>query len=166
MAECGVVPRPTTPTAPCLHQATFNSLPIRAVACTCDIGAEMTSKVYVNGNSSGHDPQLQTAVTTALLQNGGVARIQHAFRQRLDEAGWAQALREYTERLFRSGEATTYEDALSKVMAAIRHGGGHANGSVNGSGAGVPDLSVPTSAKEGGAEAVRRELEGICDLKK
>ncbi|KAK0266598.1 hypothetical protein LTR91_007465 [Friedmanniomyces endolithicus] len=106
--------------------------------------------VQVNGTTSGHDPNVQSQISTALLQNGGVKRIQQTLQQRLDEEGWSQNLREYIVRLFRSGEATTYDDALGKVMQHIR-------GS-----AGEPDLQIPQSAKQGGADAVRRELEKVC----
>ncbi|KAK5711238.1 hypothetical protein LTR15_012526 [Elasticomyces elasticus] len=111
----------------------------------------MSSKVQVNGSSSGQDVSLQSQISSALLQNGGVKRIQETLQQRLDEEGWSQNLREYVTRLFRSGEATTYEDALGKVMGRVR-GGGQGEG---------PDLTVPVSAKQGGAEAVRKELEGV-----
>jgi len=57
-------------------------------------------------------------------------------------------------RLFRSGEATTYDDAYNKVM---QHVGGSA---------GEPNLAVPRSAKEGGAEVLRKELEKVCVVEK
>lgn len=106
---------------------------------------------------------LQDQITLALLANGGIARIQTALRQRLDEAGWSENLREYVLQLFRSGECTSYFEAMEKVKARVRlegrdeeNGHGHANG----------ELVVPVAAAEGGVEAVRRELEGICEMKK
>lgn len=113
----------------------------------------MAGKVQVNGTSSGHDPTTQSQITAALLQSGGVKRIQETLQQRLDEAGWSQSMREYVVRMFRSGEATTYDDVLSKVMQRIKS-------EQEGDG----KLGVPQSAKEGGAEAVKRELERVCVL--
>ncbi|KAK4555627.1 hypothetical protein LTR86_007380 [Recurvomyces mirabilis] len=114
----------------------------------------MTSKVQVNGTTSGYTPDVQSQITTALLQSGGVKRIQETLQQRLDEEGWTQTLRDYVIGLFRSGEATTYDDAYSKVMQHI------------GGSAGEPNLSVPRSAKEGGAEVLRKELEKVCVVEK
>jgi len=119
-------------------------------------------KVQVNGASSGSDPSIQSQITAALLQNGGVKRIQDTLRQRLDEDNWSQNLHEYCVRLFRSGEATTYDEALSKVMQQIR-AGGMSNGT---NGAGAPDLRISQAAKEGGVEVVKRELMDICVMEK
>ncbi|KAK3067209.1 hypothetical protein LTR53_016050 [Teratosphaeriaceae sp. CCFEE 6253] len=112
----------------------------------------MAGKVQINSATSAQNPTTQSQISTALLSNGGIKRIQETLQQRLDEDGWSQALREYTIKLFRSGEATTYDEALNKVMAKIRASGGSD---------GV-DLRVPESAKVGGAEAVKRELERVC----
>lgn len=110
----------------------------------------MAGKVQVNGNTSGHDQNIQSDITSALLANGGVKRIQETLQQRLDEAGWSQRLRDYVVQLFRSGEASSYEEAHSKVLQHVRGSGGD------------PDLSIPVTAKQGGAETVRRELEKVC----
>lgn len=122
-------------------------------------------KVPVNGASAtSNNPQvardLQDQITRALLTNGGISRIQSSLRQRLDEAGWSENLREYVEGLFRSGECTTYFEAMEKVKARVRLEGRDED---NGHGA---ELVVPVSAAEGGVEAVRRELEGVCEMKK
>jgi hypothetical protein len=109
---------------------------------------------------------LQDQITLALLANGGIARIQTALRQRLDEAGWSENLREYVLQLFRSGECTSYFEAMEKVKARVRlegrdeeNGNGHANGQEG-------SLVVPVAAAEGGVEAVRKELEGVCEMRK
>lgn len=122
-------------------------------------------KVPVNGASTtSNNPQvardLQDQITRALLTNGGISRIQCSLRQRLDEAGWSENLREYVEGLFRSGECTTYFEAMEKVKARVRLEG---RDEENGHGA---ELVVPVSAAEVGVEAVRRELEGVCEMKK
>jgi hypothetical protein len=113
--------------------------------------------VSVNGASSGVDPQLQSDITRALIQNGGIKHIQDSIRQALDEEGWSQDLREYATRLFRSGEATTYPEAEKKIYQLINSG-------AKGTTAGVadPDLRLPQSAKERGVEVVKKELQGVC----
>ncbi|KAK5136861.1 hypothetical protein LTR08_001783 [Meristemomyces frigidus] len=119
------------------------------------------SKVQVNGGSCGSDISVQSQITAALLQNGGVKRIQDTLKQRLDEEGWSQNMREYVVQLFRSGEATTYDDAWTKVMHQIRAGNGAANGA---NGASAPNLSIPQSAKDDGVEAVKKELIEVCEM--
>ncbi|KAK6396138.1 hypothetical protein LTR65_010248 [Meristemomyces frigidus] len=123
-------------------------------------------KIQVNGSSSGGDPSVQSQITMALLQNGGVKRIQDTLKQRLDDENWSENLRKYLIALFRSGEVNTYDEAWNKVMQQIRNGaqGGTVNG-VNG-GTAAPDLSIPQSAKSGGVEAVKRELAEICMMDK
>lgn len=127
---------------------------------------DSTKKIEINGATSGTDSALQNDITLALLQNGGVARIQRSLKERLDEAGWSQALREYVEHLMRSGEASTYDEVMGKVMQQIKAPptSSQSNG-VNGS-AHAPNLRIPQSAKEGGAEQVRKELEQIVEMKK
>jgi hypothetical protein len=106
---------------------------------------------------------LQDQITLALLANGGIARIQTALRQRLDEAGWSENLREYVLQLFRSGECASYFEAVEKVKGRVRLEGRDDEDIVNGSGR--DGLVVPVAAAEGGVEAVRRELEGVCEMR-
>lgn len=121
-------------------------------------------KIPVNGTSTSNPSSantIQDQVTLALLANGGIARIQTALRQRLDEAGWSENLREHVTALFRSGECATYFEAVEKVKAKVKlEGRDEEDGVVEG------DLVVPMAAAEGGVEAVRRELEGVCELEK
>ena len=105
---------------------------------------------------------LQDQITLALLANGGIARIQTALRQRLDEAGWSENLREYVLQLFRSGECASYFEAMEKVKARVRLEGRDDEDN----GHGHEELVVPVAAAEGGVEAVRRELEGVCEMRK
>jgi hypothetical protein len=111
-----------------------------------------------------HARDLQDQITLALLANGGIARIQTALRQRLDEAGWSENLREYVTQLFRSGECSTYFEAMEKVKSRVRLEGRDEdeNAGVDGG----ADLVVPIAAAEGGVEAVRRELEGVCEMRR
>ena len=115
-----------------------------------------------------HARDLQDQITLALLANGGIARIQTALRQRLDEAGWSENLREYVTALFRSGECSTYFEAMEKVKGRVRLEGRDEDedaGVVDGPNGGA-DLVVPVAAAEGGVEAVRRELEGVCEMRR
>jgi delta-aminolevulinic acid dehydratase/porphobilinogen synthase len=111
-----------------------------------------------------HARDLQDQITLALLANGGIARIQTALRQRLDEAGWSENLREYVTQLFRSGECSTYFEAMEKVKARVRLEG--RDEEADGVADGGADLVVPVAAAEGGVEAVRRELEGVCEMRR
>ena len=113
-------------------------------------------EVEVNGNTSGWEPDIQSQITLALLQNGGIERVKSTLKQRLDEAGWSQDLKDYSTRMFRSGEVVTYDDALAKIMSNVNSTGAVTNGSADG--APVPDLRIPIDAQRGGAEALRKEL--------
>jgi len=126
------------------------------------------SSASTTSTNPQHARDLQDQITLALLANGGIARIQTALRQRLDEAGWSENLREYVTGLFRSGECTTYFEAMEKVRARVRLEGRDedADAEAEGIKAGSGDLVVPVAAAEGGVEAVRRELEGVCEMRR
>jgi len=119
-------------------------------------------KVAVNGNTTPANPSLQDDITLALLQNGGIARIQAALRQRLDEAGWSEYLRNYVTGLFRSGECTTYFEAMEKVKAQVKLQGRDDEEGAPATGG----LVIPVSAAEGAVGAVTRELREVCEMKK
>lgn len=118
----------------------------------------------VNSSSSGYNPSVQDEINLALAQSGGFARIEAAFRQRLDEQGWSQNLKQYCTHLFRSGQVTTYDEALTEIMKHVRWPGGEKKGQMNGSGD-APDLVISQDAAEGGAEAVKKELAKVCKMK-
>ena len=120
-------------------------------------------KVSVNGSSSGNDPNIQSQITAALLQNGGVKRIENTLKQRLDEEGWSERMRNYIEHLFRSGEAVTFDDAWAKLMPLVNDAPGTANGA---NGTSAPDIKIPQSAKDDGAEIVKKELTAIVVMDK
>lgn len=125
------------------------------------------NQISVDSNSSGWEPTVQDQINLALATNGGIKRIETVMQQRLDEAGWTQNLREYVTRLLRSGEATTYDECLAKVMVAV-NGKEGANGVANGTGSGVqaPDLKVPEDAKVDAAAAVKNEIRPLLVEKK
>ena len=121
-------------------------------------------KVAINGDTSGWNPTVQDQITLALVQNGGLKRIQTTLKQRLDEEGWSEQLRNYCTRLFRSGAAVTYDDALTIIMRRIQAGEADPQGVDDGVPA--PDLSIPSIAQHAGADAVRKELAGVVEKKK
>jgi hypothetical protein len=146
-----------TPTSPTEHHHQENRA---TMANPPKIPLSTTSSTSTNPQ---HARDLQDQITLALLANGGIARIQTALRQRLDEAGWSENLREYVTQLFRSGECSTYFEAMEKVKSRVRLEGRDEDENAGVDGA---DLVVPVSAAEGGVEAVRRELEGVCEMRR
>ncbi|EME48783.1 hypothetical protein DOTSEDRAFT_67732 [Dothistroma septosporum NZE10] len=128
-------------------------------------GNEM-KKVAVNGTASAYNPTTQDSITMALLHNGGVARIQRTFQERLDETGWTQALRTYVENMFRSGEVTTYDQALKKVSDRISLQGAEDDTKTNGANGvgGTADLTIPREAAKDAAEVVKKELAQVVKI--
>lgn len=118
-------------------------------------------KVAVNGSTNPSSPTLQDEITLALLQNGGIARIQSTLRQRLDEAGWSENLRNYVTGLFRSGECSTFFEAMEKVKAQVK-----LQGRDEEDGAATGGLVIPMSAAENAVGAVTKELREVCEMKK
>lgn len=119
-------------------------------------------KVSVNGTTSAYSPTVQDSINLALLQNGGIKRIQSAFQDRLEAAGWTQNVRDYVERLFRSGDAATYDEAMRMIMQNMGDIGGSGGGS--GGNVSAPDLAIPLEVVKDGAEVVKKELKGILTL--
>lgn len=125
-------------------------------------------KVTVNGTAAAYNPTTQDSITMALLQNGGVVRIQRTFQERLDETGWTQALRSYVENMFRSGEVTTYDQALKKVSDRISLQGAEDDTKTNGTNGigGAGDLTIPREAAKDAAEVVKKELAQVVKIEK
>lgn len=119
-------------------------------------------KVEVNGEEAALDPTRRNQITLALLRNGGVKRIEAKLQQALDESGWSEAMRDQIDVLLRSGEASTYDEVRQRVLQMMAD---HENGP-------TPENSTPTNlqptreALEYGGAQVRKELEGILELKK
>ncbi len=120
-------------------------------------------------------PTLHSTLLSALLaQPTAVPRIQATIAHELSAAGWTSALRTRVAQLLRSGECTTYEEVMARVLAEARGekvGGGangingHAgtNGEVDGEG-GKVEIKIPEKAVREGVRAVRRELEAVCEV--
>ncbi|KAK3713798.1 hypothetical protein LTR37_008284 [Vermiconidia calcicola] len=121
-------------------------------------------QLTADGSTSGWDPTTQEKIVLALGQNGGLNRIQATLKQRLDEAGWSQDLREYITHLFRSGAAVTYDDAKAIIMKRIQAGEADPTGAEDGVPA--PKLAIPSSAQHDGADAVKKELASLLNPEK
>ncbi|KAF1834720.1 hypothetical protein BDW02DRAFT_568826 [Decorospora gaudefroyi] len=126
---------------------------------------------------TGLSQDLRNNIYSALLSGPGIRNIESTLDQQLRQSGFKDNLRAYITELFRSGQATTCEEARELAMAKIREqmggGGGAANGVINGNGevgengAGgvvVPDLKIPKSAIDAGAKTVMKELERVCEI--
>ncbi|KAM3419187.1 hypothetical protein BST61_g5131 [Cercospora zeina] len=120
-------------------------------------------KVPVNGASSAYNPSTQDSINLALLQNGGIRRIQTSLHERLDAAGWTQNVRDYVERLFRSGDAQSYDDAMRLVMQHVSLQGESGTGNAT-NGTSGPDLTIPRDVAKDGAEVVKKELRQVVRM--
>ena len=120
-------------------------------------------KVAVNGASSAYNPSTQDSINLALLQNGGIRRIQTSLHERLDAAGWTQNVRDYVEKLFRSGDAQSYDEAMKLVMQHVALQGENGNGNMT-NGTGGPDLTIPREVAKDGAEVVKKELRQVVRM--
>ena len=138
----------------------------------------------VNGGGGGNNnnnnmAELQDQIFLALLHNGGIGRIQTALRQRLDECGWSEAVREHVTRRYRSGEATTFFDVYDQLTAHMGvegvgiDGGNNSKSKTGGGGQQQQQqqqqqqgpFPIPRSAAEAGLEVIKKELERICEFK-
>ncbi|CAK3960954.1 Hypothetical predicted protein [Lecanosticta acicola] len=124
-----------------------------------------TKKVAVNGSTSGYNPTTQDQINHALVDGGGVKRIQETFERRLDEAGWTQHVRDYVEKLFRSGEATTYDEALRAVSQLVSLQSPNEETKSTTNGGNVPDLTIPKEVARDAAESVKKELRHVVEMK-
>lgn len=115
--------------------------------------------VAVDDTTKGWEPDFRDQVVLALRDNGGLNRIQATMRQHLDESGWIEDLKKYVTELYRSGKASTYDEALALVNQRMKEDD-------ESSAALTPDLTIPDDAKLGGAEAVKKELRGVVKTKK
>lgn len=128
-------------------------------------------------------PELRNNIYSALLSGPGIRNIESTLDRHLAESGFKDELRRYVTDLFRSGQATSAEEArnlaIDLIKAQLRGDdatagemtngtatNGSANG-VNGSGddaAQKYDLKVCEKAITEGARTVRRELEKVCEI--
>jgi hypothetical protein len=118
---------------------------------------------------------LRNNIYSALLSGGGIRNIEGTLDRQLAESGFKDELRRYVTDLFRSGQATTVEEARTLAMEKIklqqRGEDDQSNGTngVNGvNGTHTEDqkyeLKIPKKAIVEGTKSVRKELEKVCDI--
>jgi len=117
--------------------------------------------------------ELRNNIYSALLSGDGIRNIEGTLDRQLAESGFKDELRRYVTDLFRSGQATTVDEAKVLAMDKIRQqmADEQANGSngVNGTNGNHADdskydLKIPHKAVVEGTKTVRRELEKVCDI--
>ncbi|CAG5182804.1 uncharacterized protein ALTATR162_LOCUS10343 [Alternaria atra] len=125
---------------------------------------------------SGISQDLRNNIYSALLSGDGIRNIESTLDESLRASGFKDALRAYITDLFRSGQATTCEEARNLAMQKIReqtrglgdesNGVNGTNGTTNGNGENRDevDLKIPKSAIDAGAKTVMKELEKVCDI--
>jgi hypothetical protein len=130
------------------------------------------------------NPSVQNALYTALMTSRSIPTIQATLTHELQASGWTSNLRAYIQQLLRSGECTTYNEVMARVMAETNGNGGlktngitngvngtngvHGNGNgINGvEGRSVEDggIQIPDRAVREGVRVVRRELEKVLEV--
>jgi hypothetical protein len=122
---------------------------------------------------SGISQDLRNNIYSALLSGDGIRNIESTLDESLRASGFKDALRAYITHLFRSGQATTCEEARNLAMQKIREQTrgldgqtNGTNGTTNGDGENGEDvdLKIPKSAIDAGAKTVMKELDKVCDI--
>ncbi|KAF2126559.1 hypothetical protein P153DRAFT_297523 [Dothidotthia symphoricarpi CBS 119687] len=113
-------------------------------------------------------PTTRNQIYTALLSGDGIRNIESTMTHELQASGFMDQLKDYITDLFRSGQATTMEQARTMAMDKIKQqqrGAKSANGANGSASEAVEyDLKVPQKAVAAGAKTVQRELEKVCDV--
>jgi hypothetical protein len=115
---------------------------------------------------------LRNNIYAALLSGEGIRNIEASLDRQLAESGFKDELRRYVTDLFRSGQATSVDEARALAMERIRQqmqgDDDQSNGANGMNGANGDeqkyDLKVPNKAIVEGTKTVRRELEKVCDI--
>jgi hypothetical protein len=115
---------------------------------------------------------LRNNIYSALLSGEGIRNIEATLDRQLAESGFKDELRRYVTDLFRSGQATSVDEARALAMERIKQhlqGDDDQSNSTNGiNGANGEeqkyDLKIPNKAIVEGTKTVRKELEKVCDI--
>lgn len=131
---------------------------------------------------SGISRDLRNNIYSALLSGPGIRNIEATLDESLRSSGFKDALRAYITELFRSGQATTCEEARNLAMQRIREQTRHldgtgkqtsANGTQDEQANGTEgtqedalefDLRIPKAAIDAGAKTIMKELEKVCEI--
>ncbi|KAF1940068.1 hypothetical protein EJ02DRAFT_240041 [Clathrospora elynae] len=125
---------------------------------------------------SGISQDLRNNIYSALLSGDGIRNIESTLDELLRSSGFKDSLRDYITDLFRSGQASTCEEARNIAMERIREQtrgvqtngtngtNGTANGNGNGEAADEIHLKVPKEVIDKGVKTVMKELERVCEI--
>ncbi|RMZ71137.1 hypothetical protein GMOD_00005648 [Pyrenophora seminiperda CCB06] len=120
---------------------------------------------------SGISQELRNNIYSALLSGDGIRNIESTLDESLRASGFKDQLRAYITHLFRSGQATTCEEARNLAMQKIREqtrglSGQAIENGTNGHSdiADQIDLKLPNVAIDAGAKTVMKELEKVCEI--
>jgi hypothetical protein len=128
---------------------------------------------------SGISRELRNNIYSALLSGDGIRNIESTLDESLRASGFKDNLRAYITDVFRSGQATTCEEARELAMAKIReqtrgagastNGNSSSNGvnSTNGNGedaASDINLQIPKTTIDTGAKTIMKELHKVCEI--
>jgi hypothetical protein len=118
---------------------------------------------------------LRNNIYSALLSGDGIRNIEGTLDRQLAESGFKDELRRYVTDLFRSGQATTVDEAralaLEQIKAQMQGDEEQSNGTnglngLNGMNGDEQkyDLKISSKAIAEGTKTVRKELEKVCDI--
>ena len=121
------------------------------------------------GQAAALPSALRNNIYSTLLSTGGIRNIESALTQLLQTSGFQYHLRAYITDLFRTGQATTANEAYELAMARIREcmaageretGGNGVNGDMEVVVEAL-DLRLPSDVVREGSRVVKRELERV-----
>ncbi|KZM26492.1 uncharacterized protein EKO05_0005431 [Ascochyta rabiei] len=131
-------------------------------------------------HASALPSDLRNSIYSALLSSGGIRNIEATLTQLLQTSGFQASLRAYITELFRTGQATTANEAYALAMERVREsmaegeseGEGSKASAVNGGAYGNGEdeatetlhLRLPRDVVRDGTRCVRRELEKVVQI--
>jgi hypothetical protein len=113
-------------------------------------------------------PHLHDTLSTALLEARSIPAIEKVLSQSLAEAGWTNDLRNYIQKLVRTGECTNYQQILQRVLGEVTTGKeARTNGAADkdkDKGEEGGELKIPEKVVREGVKVVRKELERVVTV--
>lgn len=126
------------------------------------------SITLVTSEATNHiSRDLRNNIYSALLSGDGIRNIEATLDRQLAESGFKDELRRYVTELFRTGQATSVDEAKGMAMERIRSQMDEGKDGVNGRSNGYEGeygLKIPRKAVVEGTRSVRRELEKVCEI--
>lgn len=137
----------------------------------------MSVSLTASQATSGISQDLRNNIYSALLSGSGIRNIEATLDETLRSTGFRHNLQTYIIFLYRSGQATTAEEAYRLAMEKIREymndvsNGSTTTNGTNGAlhgGADAADahvdLRIPKEAVAKGTKVVMKELEKVCEI--